>query len=431
MPADLDAVDIYLLTYDVGDEIYTKWGHVTVRVRDRRAGTDLVFDWGYFDFSSVPRLAVRFLKGHQTYVLRVQSFEGTMQQYRPERRTIWQDEMMLTEAEKARLLRRLIDNARLEDRGYPYDGFDSNCATKIRDHLDQALDGRVAARFQSVRTTSTRRDHVRSALRSRPFVTLALDVLMNEEVDRSVSAWEDFFLPLKVREHLLTLPASPEFAGATTSLLAHSRTIVAFPARDVGRLSAYPLAVAGLGPLLILGFVFALLHPRPAWADATPVRGRWRLRLIGVGLLAFGLPSAALGTLMALAWIVSEHTLLHHNANLWVFWPTDWLAAAVGLSLTITGRPWPAAGVAARLLAPLAGAHLVGAAAYVTLWAAGLVDQRVDRVLLYLLPLTVVAWATVRRLALRPERALARDGGRCVSAARGSLLPWRHRGGRS
>jgi hypothetical protein len=51
MPSDLDQVEFYLLTVGFGSGVHTAFGHTILRVVDRKAMTDMVFNWGVFDFA--------------------------------------------------------------------------------------------------------------------------------------------------------------------------------------------------------------------------------------------------------------------------------------------------------------------------------------------------------------------------------------------
>ena len=51
LPADLSQVDFYLVTVDVGNNIWDNFGHTALRVVDRSSNSDLVFNWGLFDAS--------------------------------------------------------------------------------------------------------------------------------------------------------------------------------------------------------------------------------------------------------------------------------------------------------------------------------------------------------------------------------------------
>ncbi|MBL8961188.1 MAG: hypothetical protein JNJ98_15130, partial [Gemmatimonadetes bacterium] len=43
-------LEVYLMTMGPGDLIWERFGHNAVGIRDRAAGTDVVYNWGVFDF---------------------------------------------------------------------------------------------------------------------------------------------------------------------------------------------------------------------------------------------------------------------------------------------------------------------------------------------------------------------------------------------
>jgi hypothetical protein len=383
LPLDVDSVAVYLVTYDPGDELSTMWGHVALRVRDDGTGTDLVFDWGLVDVRDPVALIARFLAGTPIYQLSVQTYGDMVRAYAAASRTFRQDRLRLDRRETARLVRRLAWNARPEHRPYPYDMWQRNCATQIRDLLDEAVGGRIADRLRATRGSGTRRELVRSALRPWPLVALGLDIVLNAQADRPLSAWEEAFLPGRLREQLRAVPASVDADAPAASLLGESEPVSAAAGHPPPRRSAAYLVVTALGALAIAGLVHpARLAPR-----------RWAVRIVGVAVFGFGFLSALLGTLMALAWVAGPHALLHHNANLWLFWPLDWVVAAFGVSLVVRGKPWPSTSRRARVLRGLIRAHLLAAGAIVALWAVGTFHQAVPPVLVWFVPLVYVGLA--------------------------------------
>ena len=42
---------------------------------------------------------------------------------------------------------------------------------------------------------------------SAPILAMGQDVFLNREVDRRIDRWEEMFVPLKLREYLLSMPA--------------------------------------------------------------------------------------------------------------------------------------------------------------------------------------------------------------------------------
>lgn len=402
LPVDVDTVEVYLLTYEPGDELQTMWGHVGLRVRDDRTGTDLVFDWGLVDARDPFALIARFLAGKPTYHLSVQAYGDMVRAYAAESRTFRQERLRLDRLENTRLVRRLAWNARLEHRPYLYDMWRRNCVTQIRDLLDEAVAGRIADRLGAARGNGTRRELMRSTLRPWPLVALGLDIVLNAEVDRPLSAWEEVFLPERLREQLRAVPASADAGGPAASLLGESEPLMAAPGRPrFGRSSAY-LVTSGLGALAIVGLAHTTrLTPR-----------RLNVRIVGAGVFGFGFLSTLLGTLMALAWVASPYTMLHHNANLWLFWPLDWVVAAFGVSLLVTGEPWPSTSRRGRVLHGLIRAHLLAAGAFVTLWAVGTIHQAVTPVMVWFVVLAGLVYGS-------PWLALSGVPGRQTSLSRG------------
>ncbi len=422
LPVDVDTVAVYLLTYAPGDELQTMWGHVALRVRDDRTGTDLVFDWGLVDARDPVALIAGFLAGKPIYHLSVQTYGDMVRTCAAESRMFRQERLRLDRLENTRLVRRFAWNARPEHRPYLYDMWHRNCATQIRDLLDAAVAGRIADRLWATRGAGTRRELVRSTLRLWPLVALGLDIVLNAEVDRPLSAWEEVFLPEKLREQLRAVPASADAAGTAASLLGESEPLIAAPGRPrFGRSSAY-LVASGLGALASAGLAHRTrLTPR-----------RLTVRIVGAGVFGFGFLSALLGTLMALAWIASPHTMLHHNANLWLFWPLDWVVAAFGVSLLVKGEPWPSTSRRGRVLRGLIRAHLLAAGAFVTLWAVGTIHQTVTPMIVWFVSLAGLvygsAWLALcgswRPLADKEGRRRSSVGQECHELA-GELCPRR------
>jgi hypothetical protein len=214
-----------------------------------------------------------------------------------------------------------------------------------------------------------------------------------------------------MRAHLQMVAASaPSDRVGPLPLLADSTRVLAFPPRTASRPSGYRLAVLALGPVLAAGVVLRRGPTRRA--------RQWGVRLVGAGVFTVGLLAGALGSLMIVGWTLPAHAELHHSANLWLFWPVDWVLAAFGLSLAWRGRRWSTAEPRGRLIRLLVGAHLAAATVFVLLWAVGLIAQDVGRVLVYLLPLmlltcaaawggTVAARRITRRPAAVPVRPLA------------------------
>jgi hypothetical protein len=161
-----------------------------------------------------------------------------------------------------------------------------------------------------------------------------------------------------------------------------------------------------LGLPTILAAAGLIVTSVPNWRPRT-VAGGWRAPAViffGVMSIIFGLWSGLLGTLLSANWLLSHYGELKHNANLWLFWPTDWLFVAYGVFLIKHKTP-PVAPVGKAWLHAidwLARFHLVGLAVSLFLSMTGFMHQDIQPMLASAGIAAMIYYATVARFgALR------------------------------
>ena len=228
-PDDLGSLHFYLVTVDVGNRLWDNFGHTALRVRDDATGADLLFNWGGFDASGgTLSFGLRFFRGDMDYRLFTTPAEQAYALYREEERTVWEERINLNNAEKSRLYQRLMWNLEPENLVYPYNYLLDNCTTRLRDYLDEALEGRISNRFIGM-TETTLRQVVLAHYESLSTVAMLLDIGMNSNVDRAMSEWESMFLPLSLRRQLLQMDSDVAMGGERFKLLSESRIVDEFP----------------------------------------------------------------------------------------------------------------------------------------------------------------------------------------------------------
>lgn len=396
MPSDFSRVEFYLITVEVGDNVWDNFGHTALRMVDENSGTDLMFNWGLFDTSAgVLRFGADFAAGIMEYRLGVSPPHWELARYQAEQRSIWQDRLVLTAPQKQRLYQRLAWNLRAENLQYDYDYFFDNCTTRVRDYLDEALGGSLVERSRAA-SPATFRDEVQSHYASLPLIAFSLDVLMNERIDRRMSQWERMFLPAQLRNQLGNL-----------GLLADREVLAQFPPPSAG-LNPYYVVLALLAPLLLL-----LLSVRrasiAAFSSQPGFTLRWpglNYRLLGLLGLVVSLFSGVYGLLMTMGWLFSAHLDLHGNINLLLFWPTDLLGLYVSLKWLLGGQA-PAVGyLRRRLMLLYLVLHILAALVYVLLGVTGLTAQSTGALMLYAVPVVILFALVVAAAGLRSVRAM-------------------------
>ena len=62
------ALQISILTCAPGEDVYTAWGHTAIRIIDSSKQTDIVYNFGTFDFNT-PNFLLEFIKGNLNFNL--------------------------------------------------------------------------------------------------------------------------------------------------------------------------------------------------------------------------------------------------------------------------------------------------------------------------------------------------------------------------
>lgn len=365
--------DVYIITVGLGKQLYARYGHTVLRIIDRDTGADYNFNWGIFDYRSQVAFGFVFFKGILTYKLGMQRYSHMHSHYtRRENRSMSQNKINFTEQQKAELFSLIATNMRPENLTYHYQYFFDNCATIIRDYLDRVLHGKIKATYAKQMTAQTFRDYVRGNLNRPAIVIFGLDMLMNSRIDYPLSKWQEMFYPLKLQQYLHELRAVDDEGNFTAEPLLGVEEVIyqgdPWLSSDVNS-----FVVFGSAALLLL-LISGLLY----W------RGNSRL-LYSMLLMLWGVFAALLSILMLVSWAYSEHLDLHHNANLWLFWPTDVFFCCIGWCIVRRrALRWP------RFLRGYCLAHLVAWLLLASLHFLGIITQNVDNVLWYVAPVMLV-----------------------------------------
>ena len=323
-PADPGSeLTISLLTMGHGKEVWELFGHNAIWIHDASTGRDVAYNWGVFD-STQPHFILHFLQGLMIYAMDGYGIDETLAQYRYLNRSVWAQELNLTPAQRAQIRTFIEWNRRPENVRYRYDYFRDNCSTRVRDILDRALGGQMQAAATKKLTGTTYRWHVLRLMQEDKPLVSGVDIGLGEPSDRELSAWEEMFLPSKLRDFVRTLRV-PDGQGGTQPLVKNERVL--FQATRPPEPERPPM----LGiPFLVIGILIAGLI---LGVGARSLSGRRQARLASAVILGFwSLVAGVLGVLLTLLWAVTDHMFAHRNENLLLFNPL-WLVLAVAIPI--------------------------------------------------------------------------------------------------
>jgi hypothetical protein len=187
-----DSIRISILTCAPGDQLYSMYGHNAIRVRDNAIGTDLVFNYGTFDFNT-PGFAIKFMRGKLPYLLSVARYEDFIYEYTYFQRDVMEQELALSQEQKSGIISFLDENMRPENRAYAYDFFQDNCATRLRDIIEKHTDGLVWPSASD--SLKTFRQIIKEYQQDRPWTNFGIDLILGAPADEVASLREQAFIP--------------------------------------------------------------------------------------------------------------------------------------------------------------------------------------------------------------------------------------------
>ena len=189
-----------LTTSPTDNEVYTLYGHTSIRVQDSVAVNkkmDCVFNYGMFD-SSIPHFIYRFAKGETDYWVDYYPYEFFAGDRQLQNSSVYEQQLNLTQQEKQDLWLALIINVQPENRVYRYNFFFDNCATRPAKLIEQTVNGRII--YQENQSKETFRDIINDCTRDNLWLTFGCDLVLGSPTDRVVTLHESFFIPEYIRK---------------------------------------------------------------------------------------------------------------------------------------------------------------------------------------------------------------------------------------
>ena len=196
-----DQAKVSIITCSPGNEMYSVYGHSAIRVNDPRLNYDVAFNYGIFDFSS-PNFLYRFCAGQTDYLLGAYRFDIFLNEYRHDKRSVFEQELNLTAKEKQTVVDFLVWNAQPENRVYRYNFFFDNCATRVRDVNADNVDGGIT--YTDSASHKTLRTLIKDYHGKLLWLNFGIDFLVSADSDREATLEEEMFLPDYVMQHFST-----------------------------------------------------------------------------------------------------------------------------------------------------------------------------------------------------------------------------------
>ncbi|WP_411850522.1 DUF4105 domain-containing protein [Stenotrophomonas sp. LGBM10] len=310
---------IGVVTMQPGEIFFERFGHDALVVVDPVTGAATSYNFGYFDPSESDFIG-RFVRGEMMYYLVALPLDQDLSYYRDSGRGASIQWLDLDPQQARGLAASLAERARPENARYHYDYYTANCATMVRDAVDQALGGGLHSQLSGrSRGNTYRSESVRLASPS-PWMWLGFDIGLGPFADAPLSRWQEAFVPMRLADALRQARNSDgrPLVQAEQQLLPH-------------RIAPEPLeSPRRWWPWLLCGLIAA--------AGVLALRPRRRL-LAGVAL-PFWLFCGIAGALLTYLWGFSAHQAAWANRNLLQLSPLCLLLLPGAVCLLRGRQPW-------------------------------------------------------------------------------------------
>jgi hypothetical protein len=320
-PIQAQNYHVSLLTCDPGDQIYSSFGHSGIRVIDQDTGKDVVYGYGTFDFDA-PNFVLNFAGGRLDYSLSVSTFDRFLAEYNYYNRSVREQVLSLNDSQKSELVNFLDLNYLPENRNYRYDFFFDNCATRIRDVIENVLGDELIWHDEKQEAVDkTFRELIDEMVLYMPWSDLGIDIALGSRLDRDATPGEEQFLPVYMEQAFAR--AEIEGDGPTRSLVSESRSILSFepPEQSFGLFNPYLLF--WLLAVIFISFTFIGFKKKKLF--------------VGMDIALFGI-LGIIGLILSFLWFYSEIQSTKWNWNiLWAF-PGHLILAIVLLKKEL--KPW-------------------------------------------------------------------------------------------
>jgi len=292
--------EISVLTIDPGTNLNDAFGHNGFRIKDDAKGIDVVFDYGRFPFND-PGFYLNFARGKLSYSIGADAFNDVKNFYTWQNRTIKEQALNLEQAEKQKLYNYLLNNYKPENRAYLYDFFYDNCATKIRDVTEVALNNLILFNSPDDYKPQTFRTLIHNNLDKNSWGSLGIDIALGAVIDKVATPEEQMFLPENIHKFFgkATLKEGKPLVSESQVLFTEKEKATS------SNIVSSPLVILGVIALLIIWITYNDYKKgkRSKWLDIT--------LFIITGLI---------GVFLLLLWFATDHSATAHNYNLlWAF----------------------------------------------------------------------------------------------------------------
>jgi len=188
-----DNLEVRLFIIGQGDPVYSLFGHTGIAIKNKENGKDIFYDFGNFSFEE-DKFFENFAFGHMLYMAYAAYTKSYIASVLQEKRNITEYVLNLSAENKLEMYNDLNTMILPENRSYLYHHYKDNCSTRIRDYIDNAVDGQLKIKTEVYEGSTFRKSFCRFTAHKNG-VGPVLSILQGPEIDKDITIWQEMFLP--------------------------------------------------------------------------------------------------------------------------------------------------------------------------------------------------------------------------------------------
>lgn len=296
-----DEAEISVLTIAPGASLNDAFGHSAFRIKDKRFGIDLVYNYGIYDFNT-PNFYTKFAQGKLNYLIGRNYYLDFYNSYVYQNRTIEEQTLNLSQSEKQQVFDYLENNYKPENRAYLYDFFFDNCATRIKDVLVKNIHSSITFNNPENFQPQTFRTLIQNQLDANSWGSVGIDIALGSVIDRPATPEEHMFLP----KYIHTFFGEATLNTSTNPLVKSNKLVFKQKETKGSKQMLFsPFVIFSVLGILIISITYL------------DYKNQRRTKLLDILLFTI---TGLIGVFILLLWFATDHEATAQNYNLlWAF----------------------------------------------------------------------------------------------------------------
>ena len=300
---------IKILTIGQGDPVYLWYGHIAIIVEDSLTNTEILYDYGVFDFKQ-DNFFRNFAMGRLIYGVIATPAKYRISQAEHELRNMSSATLNIPPEKRYEVAVFLQENVKPGNNTYLYHHYYDNCSTRIRDVVNLAVDGQLKEWAEPQPGKMSLRDHIRRHSGKNYFMDWILNFLQSDVIDAQISLWDDMFLPEELNQNLQKFYYT-DASGNSVKLVSNYEVLTDFQNRPVIPSKPAVYWPFGVAVGMLIGFIGLILSILSVKTKNT----LWRA-MYGTYTALYGLFFGILGTALLLMMIFTNQDVTFNNENI-------------------------------------------------------------------------------------------------------------------